>query len=176
MQLVLLCPNVFSWWSTWADQGAHRGGGVEVLYLFIRNSTAMSFHHNEGVLCIICAVAGSDAIKWSPDAMCTATASSQSAQPTTIWQQVVFFAIVAVLPFFFRVCSGMWMIHLVGCYSPPLGAAPPPPPRPPRLCVFWMSAKSFFSDGHLKSKIDSDFLTSLNVRITFFLDFWFCWN
>ena len=48
----------------------------------------VALHHQEGVLCIICAVAGSDAIKWfrscSPDAMCTATCCSESAQPTAM--------------------------------------------------------------------------------------------
>jgi hypothetical protein len=45
-----------------------------------------------------CTVAGSVAIKWfrssSPHVVCTATASCESAQPTALWPQVVFFAIL----------------------------------------------------------------------------------
>ena len=126
--------SVFVWGSRWS---CHK---------FRSN---VDLHHKEGVLCIICTVAGSNAIKRfrssSPDAMCTATACTESDQPTAIWHQVVFFAILCCCTLFFRVCSGMWMIHLVGCHLPSLRAAfLPPPHRTPKLCIFLVSAKSYF--------------------------------
>ena len=42
------------------------------------------------------------------------------------WYSLLFFAVFCC-SLFFRACSGMWMIHLVGCILPPLGAAFLPP-------------------------------------------------
>ena len=83
-------------------------GGMEVLYLFgpqgghVRNCAAnAALHHKQGVLCIICTVAGSEAIRWfgssSSDAKVIATASSESAQATAILHQVISFVVVLFL-------------------------------------------------------------------------------
>ena len=82
-------------------------------------------HHKEGVLCII-SVAGSDTIKWfwsfSPDAMCTATASSEGARPTAIWQRLCY---SLVLCFVFLVSSGIGRGYKT---TPKWGIKPPPTP------------------------------------------------
>ena len=68
--------------------------------------------HKEGVLFIICTVAGSDTIKWvtssSPNVVCTAKARSEIAQPSALWHVVAvvlaFLAILCFCALFFRVC------------------------------------------------------------------------
>ena len=76
-----------------------------VLYLFgscpkIHGTPAL--FHKEGILYISCTVAGSYAIKWvassSPNVLCTATARSQSAQPSVLWHQAILLAVVSYCP------------------------------------------------------------------------------
>ena len=62
----------------------------------------------------------------------------------------------------------MWMLHLVGCPEDLHFCLPSPPPALRSFCFTKISSL----DGHK----DSDFLTFLNMRMIFFLDFWICWN
>ena len=69
---VLLVPNIFRWRSTWTDQGAHREGCWFCICLaFPKIHGILALLHKEGVLCIICTAACTDAIKWVTSSSCT---------------------------------------------------------------------------------------------------------
>ena len=101
---VLLFSSIFIWRSTWTDQGAHREGCWFCICLaFPKIRGILALLHKESVLCIICTVACSVAIKWvtssSRNVVCTATAHSASVQPSAP-VLLAFFTVLCLVPRF----------------------------------------------------------------------------
>ena len=111
------------------------------MYLFgscPKNHGTSALLHKEGVLCIICTVGRSGAIKWvtsSSRNVCTATACSQSAQPSALWHHEILLAFLATLCFV--LCSQGLLGNVDDSFGGvPLGTAFLPPLPTPCFVFF----------------------------------------